>query len=411
MTRRGPWVASVAGVAALALVGCAQVPPGSAPGSPTSSPSGSMPGGSGTTSSLPTASGTGTPGAPGSNTCGDLVAGMSMSEQAAELVMMGVTGDLDAAEAAALAEHGFGSVILMGNTEHGVAGTKERTDAIQEAGGGEVLIAVDQEGGLVRRLRGPGFTAMPSAADQAEMTPEKLTTAAEQWGRQMAEAGVHLDLAPVADVVPADKVGTNEPIGKLGRGYGTTPEAVAQNVVAVVTGFQRAGIAASPKHFPNLGEVVGNTDFAAQVVDDVTTADSASLEPYRQAIAAGVDTVMVGTAWYTQIDPDAPAAFSPTVLSILREDLAFDGVIVSDDLGVAKAVADVPAAERGVRFVRAGGDLGIAVDVAPAAAMVEGLAAAAAGDPALAERVAESATRVLALKTRLGLATCERVVG
>ncbi len=88
----------------------------------------------------------------------------------------------------------------------------------------------------------------------------------------MEDAGVHLDLAPVADVVPADKLRSNEPIGKLGRGYGADPEQVAGKVAAVIAGFDDAGLGATVKHFPNLGQVVGNTDFAAHVVDDVTTA-------------------------------------------------------------------------------------------------------------------------------------------
>ncbi len=79
---------------------------------------------------------------------------------------------------------------------------------------------------------------------------------------------------------------------------------------------------------------------------------------------------MVATAWYPRIDPDAPAAFSPAVVALLRDDLGFDGVIASDDLGVAKAVAGVPAAQRAVRFVRAGGDLAISVDAPAVLAMV-----------------------------------------
>ena len=90
----------------------------------------------------------------------------------------------------------------------------------------------------------------------------------------------------------------------------------------------------------------------------------------------------------------------------LRDDLGFDGVIVSDDLGAARAVADVPAGERALRFVRAGGDLAISVDVPAASAMVEGLTAAMADDPALAERVVAGATRVVELKGALGVADC-----
>ncbi|MFP5416113.1 MAG: glycoside hydrolase family 3 N-terminal domain-containing protein [Actinomycetes bacterium] len=397
------------GVLALVMTGCAQVPPGASPGpagpasvGPPAAPTASA----ATSGSEPSA----TPARGG--TCSDLAGGLSLREQAGQLVMVGVTGELDAAESGAITGAALGSVILMGNTDDGVAGTRARTDSIARLGGrAGMLVAVDQEGGRVQRLKGAGFDVMPSARDQAELTLGELTAASARWGRQLADAGVHLTLAPVADVVPAAKMATNEPIGKLGRGYGTTPDAVAARVQAFVTGMQDAGVGTSPKHFPNLGQVTGNTDFTARVVDDVTTADDPALAPYRAAIEAGAETVMVGTAWYTEIDPSAPAAFSPAVVSILRDELAFPGVIVSDDLGVAEAVADVPARDRAVRFVRAGGDLAISVDVAAATAMVDGLVAAAQADPALAQRVQASARRVVELKGGLGAATCEVVLG
>ncbi|MBK8461958.1 MAG: glycoside hydrolase family 3 protein [Nigerium sp.] len=326
--------------------------------------------------------------------------------------MLGVTGDLDSAESAAITNGAAGSVILMGNTTGGVAATKARTQAIAKlAGPSGMLIAVDQEGGTVQRLKGPGFDTMPSAREQAKLPASELAAEAKRWGGQLAEAGVQLALAPVADVVPADRASTNEPIGKLGRGYGSTPEAVAGHVVAFITGMDAAGVATSPKHFPNLGRVVGNTDFVSKVVDDETTRDDPALEPYRQAIEAGVETVMVATAFYTKIDPDAPAAFSRAVVGILRDDLGFDGVIVSDDLGVAKAVASVPASERAVRFVRAGGDLAISVDPVAGVRMIEGLTSAAERDPEFAARVTESSARVLGLKAARGLTTCDAVVG
>ncbi len=390
-------VAAALGAAALTLTACAQVQPVA----PT--PTGTAD----VTPTVPVATPT-----PTALSCADAAASLTLRERAGQLVMLGVTGDLDSAESSAITKGAAGSVILMGNTTGGVAATRARTQAIAKlAGPTGMLIAVDQEGGTVQRLKGPGFDTMPAAREQAKLPASELTSEAKRWGAQLAEAGVQLALAPVADVVPADRTSTNEPIGKLGRGYGSTPEAVAERVVAFVTGMDAAGVATSPKHFPNLGRVVGNTDFVSTVVDDETTRDDPALEPYRRAIEAGVETVMVATAFYTKIDPDAPAAFSPAVVSILRDDLAFDGVILSDDLGVAKAVVSVPASERAVRFVRAGGDLAISVDPAVGVAMIDGLADAAARDPELAARVTSSAGRVLGLKAARGLTTCEAVVG
>lgn len=339
--------------------------------------------------------------------CVALVEGMSTEERAGELVMAGVHGDLDPQEREAIASTGVGSVILMGTSTAGVAGTRERVDALVAlAGPTGLMIAADQEGGQVQRLKGPGFAAIPPAVEQADLGDEGLTEAATAWAGQLAEAGVDLNLAPVADVVP-DEIGSdNEPIGALQRGYGPTPGLVGDRVVAYIAGMHAGGVGTSVKHFPNLGRVQRNTDFAAELVDSETTPDDPALEPFRRAIEAGTETVMVGTAVYDQIDPDQPAAFSPAVVGLLRADLGFSGVVVSDDLGVAEAVAGVPPEDRAVRFVLAGGDLAISADVTVAATMVAGLVAAAEDDDALADRVRQSALRVVELKRALGVTSC-----
>ncbi|WP_246227667.1 glycoside hydrolase family 3 N-terminal domain-containing protein [Propioniciclava coleopterorum] len=399
------------GLVGFALVGCAQVQPGGPSPSP-GSPGGSTPPPTtpGHTAAPTTPAGTPTASGPG-NTCDALARAMDLRTAAGQLVMIGVTGALDDAEAKAIKNSHIGSAILMGSTSDGVSGTKARTDAIRKAGGAHgVLIGVDQEGGSVVRLKGSGFTAMPSAAQQAKLSDAELTGKAATWGKELRAAGVDLNFAPVADVVPASKQSSNEPIGKLGRGYGSEPDQVAAKVGAVVDGFQRSGIGATVKHFPNLGQVTGNTDFAAKVVDDVTTADDPALAPYRTAIDADVASIMISTAYFSKIDGSAPAAFSPKVIAIARS-LGFDGVITSDDLGVAKAVADVPAKQRAVRFVKAGGDLAISVDPAAATAMVTGLVEAGEADPAFADQVKASAARVMTLKGRLGVTTCSPARG
>lgn len=404
MTRRAGWGAVVAVTAILA--GCAPGgPPVTPPGSPV--PTSPAPGTATTPSLSPTASATpslGPTAAP--DACSALVASMTLPQQAGQLVMLGVFGDPSADERAAIEKYAFGSVILEGNSTAGVAGTRKRTDAIAALGGpAGILVAADQEGGTVQRLKGSGFDTIPSAVDQAKLG-DALRARAARWGSQLADAGVRLNFAPVADVVPASKTATNEPIGKLRRGYGSTPEQVSAHIVPFIEGMHDAGVGTSAKHFPNLGQATGNTDFTADVVDTVTTADDPALGTYRAALGAGVDTVMVSTAIYRRIDPDAVGALSPTVVGILRDDLGFDGVVVSDDLGAAEAVASIPAADRATRFVRAGGDLAISRDVAPASAMVTGLAQAAESDPALARRVAESALRVVRLKQHLGVTGC-----
>lgn len=354
----------------------------------------------------PTNGGVTTTSAP-TDACAAQLAEMSVEARAAQLVMMGIQDSLDSAERAILAETPFGSTILLGRHDDGVLGVRNRVDALAEYGGATgMLVAIDQEGGLVQRATGPGFDTIPAARDQAQRTPAQLTEDATRWGSQLAEAGIWLNLAPVADVVPAHKTRSNQPVGALGRGYGADPETVAAYVTAFIDGMHAAGVGTSAKHFPGLGEVEGNTDHTGGVVDSDTTAQGASLEPFRAAIAADSETVMIATAVYDKIDPDHRGAFSAEVIGLLRADLGYDGVIISDDLGAAQAVADVPGGERAIRFVRAGGDLAISASPSIAQEMVADLVAAADADPDFAHRIDESALRVLHLKRDLGVTTC-----
>lgn len=385
------------GVLGFALVGCAQTPPGPTP--PSTPQRAPEPAGS----AEPTASGV-------EGTCDALVAGMDLKAAAGQLVMVGVTGALDDAATKAIKAAKIGSAVLMGASGDGVSGTKARTDAIRNAGDSHgVLIGVAQEGGTATPLTGSGFTQMPSAAQQAKLSQEELMSKAAVLGRELKAAGVNLNLAPVADVVPESKL-TSQPVGQLERGYGTDPQQVAAKVSVVVDGLQSSGIGATVKHFPNLGQVSGGVDGTAKVVDDVTTVDDPALAPYRQTIDEGVASVMISTIYYSKIDGSEPAVFSQKVVGMVRE-LGFEGVITSDDLGAATTVADVPAKLRAVKFLQAGGDLAISVDPAVATEMVAGLVAAGEADPKFAAKIKAAAVRVMTLKGRLGVTSCQPAVG
>jgi len=376
----------------------------SSPASATPTPS------SPTTASSPTRSPSP---APDPLSCGDLVDAMSPREQVGQLMMVGVnSGGLGAAEGRTLARTRAGSVILLGNSTLGAGPTRRVVRDVRAATrrpeGVKTMLAVDQEGGQVQRLKGEGFDTIPSAQSQAEQSGAKLTANAARWGRQLAAVGIDANLAPVADVVPADLGPGNAPIGLLRRGYGSSPRTVAAKTTAFVTGMDRSGIATAVKHFPGLGRVRGNTDFVRRVVDDQTTRRDPGLAGFAATIDAGVDMVMVASAYYTKIDADHRAAFSTAVIgSMLRRELKFDRVVISDDLAAA-AMVDLAPGTRALRFVRAGGDLLIVGDPSQADAMADTLQQAARDDPGVARRVAESATRVVSLKADRGLADCAR---
>jgi beta-N-acetylhexosaminidase len=167
-----------------------------------------------------------------------------------------------------------------------------------------------------------------------------------------------------------------------------------------------AGVATTAKHFPGLGRVSGNTDFTSGVVDSVTTADDPYLGSFRAAIDAGVPFVMVAEATYTRIDPANLAVFSPVVMRLLRSGLGFGGVIISDDLGQADAVSAVPAAQRAISFLSAGGDMVTSQILAPAEVMASAVLARAAASPLFRAVVDTAVRRVLAAKEAYGLLPC-----
>jgi len=338
--------------------------------------------------------------------CLEDAAALSLDARIGQLIMVGVDGGLDAAERRAITDNQIGSVVLLG-TQNG--GSKATADLVAEIAGLNLdvgmLAAVDQEGGRVQRLTGTGFARIPSAATQAKLPLDKLTTSTRVWARRLTKADIGLNLAPVADVVPASKVKSNAPIGRLGRGYGSDPKAVTARTQAVITGLADEGVAATVKHFPGLGEVTGNTDHTGGVVDRVTRADSASLAPFKAAVEGQVGAVMISSATYTRIDASHQAVFSPKVIGLLRQ-WGYRGVVISDDLGAAASVASVPAAQRAVRFLAAGGDLVINANPGLTAAMVGGVRKRAKADAAFARQLTASAARVLALKETVGRYTC-----
>jgi beta-N-acetylhexosaminidase len=340
------------------------------------------------------------------------IGAMSMPQRIGQLFSIGL-GDnrLGPAELTAIRVEHVGSVWFTAQTSIGVAGIRAIADAVQKEAtaaatdGVAFFVAANQEGGLIQALQGPGFSTIPSAVVQGQRPPATLMADARRWGQQLRAAGVNLDFAPVADVVPPGTDATNQPIGVLQREYGHDPTTAGSHAAAFVAGLREAGVATTAKHFPGLGRVADNTDFSAGVVDDVTTARDPYLASFRAAIADGVPFVMVALATYTRIDPTHVAAFSPRIIGgLLRGDLGFQGVVMSDAL-TAAAVAAVPPGQRAVDFLRAGGDL-IVSSAQATAAMVAALQARAAADASFAARLDDAALHVLMAKQSAGLLAC-----
>lgn len=338
--------------------------------------------------------------------------GMSLPQQVGQLLVSGVDADKPTTkQLQAVTDRHLGGVILTGGSSTGVTATARVSDDVREHATGSAGVApwisADQEGGYVQHLKGPGFSDMPTALTQGGWTAQKLTDRAENWGDQLHRAGVNLDLAPILDTVPSDLGRDNKPIGYYYREFGHTPGKVSTHGMAFADGMAAAGVQTSGKHFPGLGRVLGNTDTSHDVVDDVTTRHDPYLAPFQEAVDQDVPVIMVSTARYDKIDADNLAAFSPTVLQdMLRGDLGFDGVIMSDDLGIAKAVQDIPAGTRAVRFLERGGTVVLTVDVGTLPDMYDAVLNRAQTKPAFQAKVHDAALHVLQAKQQAGLLTC-----
>jgi beta-N-acetylhexosaminidase len=340
---------------------------------------------------------------------------MDTDERAGQLLMVGLD---DAASRTSLdrlvARRHLGGVILLGGWYGGadrVRATTRHLEALaseEDTAGLGMLLAADQEGGAVQQLRGDGFSRMPSARVQDQGTPGQLTADATRWARQLRSAGINVNLAPVADTVPTSIGRDNGPIGYYDRQYSSDPDRNATMVGAFIAGMHAGRIASTVKHFPGIGRITGNTDVTARgITDRTTTTTDPYLEPFRAGIEDGVELVMVGSAKYSRIDPGVNALFSKAIVTdLLRERLSYDGVVITDDVGAARAVADVPTGERATRFVEAGGDITLTARPSTVPVMHDAITQRMADDRTFADRVEQSVTRVVALKLRMGLARC-----
>jgi len=286
----------------------------------------------------------------------------------------------------------LGGVILVGRswTASEMAATTTRLQRAACTAGSPLLIGVDQEGGVVRRL--PWAAPFDSAAALgADTDPDRVEAEAADAAAALHAVGVDVDFAPVADV--------RSPVSAwLGsRTFSGNPAVVAALVPRFVDGLQQSGIASTAKHFPGLGHAPANTDDGVVAVRAGATALRRDLAPFRAAIDAGVQLVMISSAAYPALDPSrTPAMFSrPIVSGLLRAQLGFRGVVVTDALD-APAAARTPHAP--ARAIAAGVDLLLYTSEAASEAGYASLVADAAASPTLRHALQTASARIAALK-------------
>jgi beta-N-acetylhexosaminidase len=263
----------------------------------------------------------------------------------------------------------------------------------------DVLVAIDEEGGDVTRLEVRTGSSFPGnhalgAVDDVALTEQ----VALELGRRLAACGVNLNWAPSADVNsnPANPV-----IGV--RSFGADTHLVARHTAAYVTGLQAAGVAACTKHFPGHGDTAVDSHHALPRIDaDLSVLQSRELVPFRAAIAAGSRAVMSAHILVPALDPDRPATLSRRILTgLLREELGYDGLIVTDGMEM-QAIAATYGIERGsVLAIAAGADAicvgGGLADDDTVRRLRDALVSAVRSGELSEERLADAANRVRAL--------------
>jgi beta-N-acetylhexosaminidase len=197
-------------------------------------------------------------------------------------------------------------------------------------------VGIDQEGGRVARLRSPFTEWPPMAVLGRSGNPDLARKFAAALAAELAVVGISLDYAPVLDIHTNPK---NPVIGD--RALGEKPETVAKLGCVIIEELQRAGVAACGKHFPGHGDTAADSHFELPIVEHAPDRLRAiEFAPFKAAIDARVAFIMTAHVLVTSIDDERPATLSPKIVErLLREELGFDGVIVSDDLEM-KAIAD-----------------------------------------------------------------------
>ena len=327
------------------------------------------------------------------------VAEPSLGQMVGQLMFVRMPGTVPSASFLSRVRRGeIGGVVLYSDN-YGAAGPAALVNQLQQAaakaGQPRLLIAIDQEGGIVRRLAGP-----PTRSPQQMTTTSVARTQGLATARNLRGYGIDVDFAPVLDIGRGGFI--------TSRTFGSTPRDVAFRGTAFARGLALGGVAATGKHFPGLGYAWTNTDKARTIVRATASQLNADLEPYRKAIASGLPMVMVSTAVYPSLGVDVPAACSTKVVTqMLRKQLGFRGVVVTDALDTPDVnaywptpTAAVKAIGAGVDMVLAGGGTGRTADSTSNAAYRAIVAAAKSGALPRAT-VAAAYGRVLALKQTL----------
>jgi len=338
----------------------------------------------------------------------------TLEQMAGQMIVIGFEGD-DAGEAsvaavaAELAAGRLGGVMYLRKNVASLGAVREMNALFREAAPElPAFITLDQEGGSVERLtRDVGFTEIPNAATvAARNSPAEAQAIYARMAAGIAELGFSVNFGPVADL---DTNPDNQIIARFGRAFGRDAETVIAYDRAFIAAHREAGLITALKHFPGHGS--STADSHEGFVDITRSWAPAELEPYRALIAEGLaDMVMVGHLYhadYAEGDGETPSSLSPRWIDgVLRDELGFEGVVISDDLEMGAIRDHFSLEQTVVKAVEAGMDVLLFSNTAYQRPglnreVLDILLAHAEADPAFAARIEQSYGRIAALKARL----------
>ena len=336
---------------------------------------------------------------------------MSLAQKVGQLFMVGLYGTEQTEDAQAFITHYQpGAVVLFEYNVGTVASITQLVNdwqyTILEAGAIPLLVAVDQEGGRINTLEDAPFTQFPAPMLLTATRNHNLTfEVGRATALELSAIGVHMNLAPIGDLE------TNRRNAVMfRRSFGSDPQIVSPTLVAYIQGLQSTGVMATLKHFPGHGDTSADSHVELPIITkSMEELRQSELQPFMAGIDADVAAIMVGHLWLTELDPndDIPSSLSQSVVGgMLRNELGFDGLIMTDALDMDAVDTRYTLSEATLLAIQAGVDI---ITVGPhvgtktiATAMDDLVRSVEQGDVSI-QRIDESVRRILSAKVRYGV--------
>lgn len=287
-----------------------------------------------------------------------IVDSMTLDEKIGQLFIFGIDGtEIDEHTISLIETYKVGGFIFFGSNLDTVDQTVELLNSLKDRNKNNILplfLALDEEGGKVSRLS-KFFSNLPDANTIGSINQEDISY---KFGRILAgrlkEVGFNMDFAPVLDINSNPE---NPVIGN--RAFGSTKEIVIDNGIKVMEGINSGNIISIVKHFPGHGDTLVDSHVDLPVIEkSMEELKGLELVPFERAIEEDVDGIMVAHILFPELDKDYPATLSENIIkNLLRDELSYDGVVISDDMTMGAIMENYSVGEAAVRFLKAGGDI------------------------------------------------------